>query len=212
MLGDFNMVEDAIDRLPMHNERDWSPESLRELKSILGLWDGWHATFPAEKAYTYHQTSTGIRSQINRIYLTKSLLEGSHEWKIQPTRIPNTDHWIVSMKISNTDIPETWKGRWSISPKVYKDTAFWEMVSLRKVGKEAIGKLDKYAPNHRTVEDNPQTIYTEFKESMMSEAWKREKAMTKFIQEAQKLQDKLKALHNIGIIVGRGTDNRKVIS
>ena len=39
MLGDFNMVEDAIDRLPMHVEQNRLPETLRELKHMLWLCD-----------------------------------------------------------------------------------------------------------------------------------------------------------------------------
>lgn len=37
MLGDLNMVEDAIDRLPIHEERGQSPETLRGLKCTLQL-------------------------------------------------------------------------------------------------------------------------------------------------------------------------------
>lgn len=124
--------------------------------------------FPVKKAYTFHQTATGARSQIDQIYLTNSLLECSHEWGIKPTGMPNADHWIVSMKVSNNAIPKTGKGRWSISPKIYKDPAFRE--TIRKVGKEAIGKLDNYTPDIRSVDDNPQTIYTEFKKTIMSKA------------------------------------------
>jgi exonuclease III len=118
MLGDFNMVEDAIDRLPMHEEQNRSPETLRELKHMLRLGDGWRSTFPDTKAYTFHQMATGIKSRIDQIYVTNNLLERSQEWKINPTGILNADHWMVSAKVSNSDIPETGKGRWSISPRV----------------------------------------------------------------------------------------------
>jgi hypothetical protein len=63
------MIEDAIDRLPVHKDQDDMVEALDELKQTLRLEDGWRNTFPTPLAYTYLQ-SNGNRSQsrINRIY------------------------------------------------------------------------------------------------------------------------------------------------
>ncbi|KAK6974395.1 hypothetical protein R3P38DRAFT_3239460, partial [Favolaschia claudopus] len=41
MGGDTNIVEDAIDRLPAHTDPDQAVEALDDLKSYLGLVDGW---------------------------------------------------------------------------------------------------------------------------------------------------------------------------
>ncbi|KAJ6459391.1 hypothetical protein C8R47DRAFT_922979, partial [Mycena vitilis] len=55
MGGDFNMVEDAIDRNPSRLDNNGPMEAMDELKTYLGLIDGWRETFPTTCAYTYHQ-------------------------------------------------------------------------------------------------------------------------------------------------------------
>ena len=41
MLGNFNLVEDSLDRLPCHLDDASAVASLGELKSLTGLVDGW---------------------------------------------------------------------------------------------------------------------------------------------------------------------------
>lgn len=97
-------------------------------------------------------------------------------WEIKPTGIPNANHWMVLAKLSNDASPEMGVKRWSISPKIYKDIAFKK--ATRKAGKTAIEKLKQYKPEQRRAENNPQTIYLEFKQTMMAEARRRERTMT----------------------------------
>ena len=148
MLGDFNMVEDAIDRLPMHEERNRSPETLRELKHTLWLCDGWRSTFPDTKSYAFHQTATGARSRIDWIYIMNRLLECSQKWEINPTGIPNADHWMASINLVNSAIPEAGKGRWSISPKIYKDTAFKKTIRGWKNRNRRTWQVHTQSKNH----------------------------------------------------------------
>jgi len=102
---------------------------------------------------------------------------------------------MVSAKLSNSDIPETRKGRWSIFTKIVKDAAFKKTVKI--TGKEAICKLDEYTPKRRTNQNNPQMIYADFKTTIMTEAQKREHTMTpKMARESHLLQEKLNKLHN----------------
>jgi len=70
-----------------------------------------------------------------------------------PTGVPNADHWMVSTTLNNDAAPKTGKGRWSISPKIYKDTTFKK--TARKAGREAIRKLNEYSQEWRTAENNP---------------------------------------------------------
>ncbi len=41
ILGDTNIVEDMIDRLPCHRDNAGATQALSELKSLLQLKDGW---------------------------------------------------------------------------------------------------------------------------------------------------------------------------
>lgn len=80
MAGDFNMVDDAIDRLPTHNDFLEIVNAFDELKSELGLRDGWRATYPDSKAFTYQQTNGGTsQSRIDRIYVKNQILNTARE-------------------------------------------------------------------------------------------------------------------------------------
>ena len=54
MLGDFNLVEDSLDRLPCHPDDASAIASLGELKYFLDLTDGWRNTYPDKREYTHH--------------------------------------------------------------------------------------------------------------------------------------------------------------
>jgi hypothetical protein len=44
--GDTNIVEDALDRLPSHPDNINAVDALDELKTYLGMMDGWRETYP----------------------------------------------------------------------------------------------------------------------------------------------------------------------
>ena len=48
IIGDFNMVEDATDRLPPHPDPPLITEALTNLKTKLNLTDGWHCSNPPQ--------------------------------------------------------------------------------------------------------------------------------------------------------------------
>jgi exonuclease III len=110
MGGDLNMVEDAIDRLPMHEDAFNQVEALDNLKRTLNLKDSWRDTFPTTKAYTFHQTATGSQSRIDRLYVTPKLLATAKEWKIEPVGVP-TNHRMVLVQIASEDTPNVGRGR-----------------------------------------------------------------------------------------------------
>ncbi|KAJ6485451.1 hypothetical protein C8R47DRAFT_980237, partial [Mycena vitilis] len=55
MGGDHNIVEEATDRIPAHEDSAAAVAALDSLKSYLGMVDGWRNTYPTTRAYTYHQ-------------------------------------------------------------------------------------------------------------------------------------------------------------
>ncbi|KIY49979.1 hypothetical protein FISHEDRAFT_40251, partial [Fistulina hepatica ATCC 64428] len=112
MLGDTNMVEDQIDRLPMHTDNMAALDALDDMKMIHNLSDGWRQANPTEKAYTYHQKATGSKSRIDRIYTTKEIQRDCIKWSIEQPGI-ETDHKIVAVTIINTGMPYIGQGRWT---------------------------------------------------------------------------------------------------
>lgn len=57
MIGDCNMVEEAMDRLPMRSDTAHSVDALDDLKCLLNLEDGWRNTYPDSLKYTFKRTT-----------------------------------------------------------------------------------------------------------------------------------------------------------
>jgi exonuclease III len=95
MLGDFNLVEDALDRLPPKSDNTTAVEALAELKAEYQLRDGWRAENPDSHAYTFMQSALqgGRKSRIDRIYINQDMIPFSREWDINPSggSIPTTN-------------------------------------------------------------------------------------------------------------------------
>ena len=73
MLGDFNIVEEAIDWLPSHPDPLYAANALHKLKSTLEQVDSWCCTnTPPDHNFTFDQPSGGSQSRIDRIYMTET--------------------------------------------------------------------------------------------------------------------------------------------
>ncbi|OJT01797.1 Transposon TX1 uncharacterized 149 kDa protein [Trametes pubescens] len=180
MAGDFNNVEDALDRFPIPGEaRDASVEALDELKSALGLMmvDGWRTTNPTETNYTFHREAGGktTMSRLDRIYIKQSELRWAREWKIDPVGI-KTDHSLVSVMLTTPSTPEVGKGRPVFPLFLLKDKKLKAKMKTR--GLQAIKELEEVARQGRSEEKNAQTILQAMKQDWMSEARKRERGVT----------------------------------
>jgi exonuclease III len=79
LLGDFNLVEDDVDRLPSHSDNTEATEALDNFKASLQLLDGWRKTYPTTKSYSYMQKSSGSQSRIDRIYVTRPIFKYSYD-------------------------------------------------------------------------------------------------------------------------------------
>ena len=197
LAGDFNMVEDAIDRLPAHSDQEDTAEALDELKQTLRLEDGWRNTFPTTLAYTYLQSNgTGSQSRIDRIYTKSDIIETAREWKISTSGLPNADHRMVSFQIVDENTPTSGSGRWSIKPHLLRDEPLGKYIEER--GNEALQKIEELeAHGNRTTHNNPQTIYAKFKRDIIDMARKRERAiMPKLILEIHKCECELDRVNN----------------
>lgn len=97
--GDMNIVEDAIDRLPARNDPDTAVAELDQLKTHLGMVDGWRQTYPNKRAYTYTQSrrnGEGSHSRIDRIYVRHETLRQSYEWRIRTLALQRITEWYRS--------------------------------------------------------------------------------------------------------------------
>ncbi|RDB23311.1 Transposon TX1 uncharacterized protein [Hypsizygus marmoreus] len=189
MLGDFNVVEDAIDRLPSHPDSPTAAEPLADLKSTFQLQDGWREVHPTDKKYSFFQKATGSQSRIDRIYTTPQIINNSKSWEIKHTAIP-TDHQMVTIHIENYDSPFIGKGRWTIPLHLLKDRKL-----IQEIEKMGIDLQEKIDGAERTEMVNPQTLFKEFKDGLVKAAKERSKTFIAPIdQKIRKLQLQLKLI------------------
>ncbi|KAF9494934.1 DNase I-like protein [Pleurotus eryngii] len=192
MLGDFNVVEDAIDRQPAHMERNSATEALDKLKLELGLRDGWRTVYPDSVKFTFQQTRIGegdmpAMSRIDRIYITNNQLRKARDWRIQPSGLNSADHWIISVQVSAEDAPEIGNGRWTIPERVLEDKRFLE--KAKEIAKDW-AKKNEHIGNERTEENNPQQTYICFKNELMRTARNRDKVLVPQIKRAMEQTQK----------------------
>ncbi|KAJ7161824.1 Endonuclease/exonuclease/phosphatase [Mycena crocata] len=187
LAGDFNLVEDAIDRLPMHDDNQAAVDALDELLTSFGLYDGWRETFPTTKAFTFHQNIVnGSQSRIDRIYISENMFVTAREWKIEAVGIP-TDHKMVSVQIAHESAPNIGKKRWSMPKNLFKDK-----ILTKAIKESGIAALDKISnlTGPRSTENNAQTIWASFKIEITQVAKAREKTIVPRIIQQQRQRRK----------------------
>ena len=172
MMGDFNLVEESLDRIPAHPDKSSVVERLQNLIVSLNMTDGWRANNPRTRAFTYLQTATGSQSRIDRIYVNSSARQYAEDWAIEGSGLA-TDHRMVSCTLANYRAPKRGKGRWALPLLLLRDDTF------TKVMKDLILELQKelrQAPE-RSESRNPQRLYKAFKEKLRDAARQRAKTL-----------------------------------
>ncbi|KAG2116710.1 Endonuclease/exonuclease/phosphatase [Suillus discolor] len=165
MLGDFNIVEDALDRLPCKQDNEYATESLVNLKLSLDLRDRWRAENPNSLAFTFAQSHRqgGRQSRIDRIYISEDFMPFSKEWRIEPSGIA-TDHQLISARISDIRMPFVGKGRWTLPLFILKDKRVQN--EIVKMGR-ALQKDIISSQSNRSEFNNPQIIFKMFKDKVI---------------------------------------------
>ncbi|EPS96358.1 hypothetical protein FOMPIDRAFT_1032406 [Fomitopsis schrenkii] len=175
MLGDFNLVEEPLDRMPPHKDHQGAVNTLGDLKTLLHLQDGWRQLNPTDKSFTFYQKATGSQSRIDRVYMTENMCLRSREWEIRPSGIPNTDHMMVSVSVTSEDAPWVGAGRRTVPVYVLKDKRMKEYIRTRI--DKAIDHLTDLG-GWRSNDENPQRILHDLKMDIRKEAIKRQKKMS----------------------------------
>jgi len=158
ILGDFNLVEDAIDRLPSKQDEAQATEALREIKITYNLVDGWRKANPEEKGYTWSRDSDGTQSRIDRIYINEEYFNDCSGWEISPSPIPS-DHDMISAYISTPSSPRVGRGRWAIPTRLLKKKQIKD--ELQTLGRKLQNELESMTI--RSEQSNPQSLLRHFK-------------------------------------------------
>ncbi|KAF8287618.1 DNase I-like protein, partial [Clavulina sp. PMI_390] len=161
LLGDFNVVERQIDRLPARNDREASVEALGALKLRLGVSDAWRLRHPEDKMFTFTQDHmiNPSSSRIDRIYLDDTNIDRASDW--EAICMPNnmSDHLLIKTKISLAGTAQMGSGRWSLPLYMLENKKFMERTKKR--GAAALKTLQSENFN-RSDRVNPQSVFREF--------------------------------------------------
>ncbi len=124
MAGDFNNVEDSLDRLPIGEGPDQSIVALDDLKCGLGMMlaDGWRVTYPNAREYTFHRGvgRSAVFSRLDRIYVTPAIFDGAREWRVCDSGV-RTDHSLILVQLTSDNAPIVGPGRPLFPLRLLKD-------------------------------------------------------------------------------------------
>jgi len=161
IMGDFNFVEDAIDRYPKRKDNEPITNEWNKIQKKFNLLDGWRIHNNYDLEYTYTQKTTGSMSRIDRVYTTRKMITSTFDWIIDETGI-QTDHKIVKLRILKANMPYMGSGL----VKIYQDTI--EYAPFRKrVKKELMKTQEQMKQYYKTKRGNtPQGIWSQCKKTI----------------------------------------------
>ncbi|OJT13721.1 Transposon TX1 uncharacterized 149 kDa protein [Trametes pubescens] len=170
LLGDFNVVEDGMDRIPARDDPVQATDALRKLIESLQLRDGWRMENPHAKEFTYLHKANGAQPRLDRIYIAGRLRGDSMDWRHKESGM-DTDHKMVSVSLANRRAPFMGKGRWAMPAHLLTDGPMIQM--MRSLASKLITGIESMGI--RTEECNPQTLYRDFKKALTQGARARAK-------------------------------------
>ncbi|KAH9850694.1 Endonuclease/exonuclease/phosphatase, partial [Lenzites betulinus] len=194
VLGDFNVVESALDRLPHHSDASGAVRALEKMCMAWRVEDSWRRAHAGVREFSYLHAATGSQSRIDRIYLNTSLLTAAANWDISPSGV-TTDHLVVSLSLANYQSPETGRGRWKLPLTLLSDPVF--VATMKKLGSAL--QEDVAAIRCRTDTLNAQTMLEAFKTRLREEARGRMKIKASVAnRKANELREQLRKALNGG--------------
>lgn len=188
LIGDFNFVMDAIDRLPHRRDDNKVVEAWKAIEQEYKLNDGWRSTHEEEKCYSFNQKNSF--SRIDRIYVNEELYRYTYDWRIQ-TGAGISDHQLTTVNIMKKGLPYIGRGIW----KLDIDTIEWIPFSnrIRKALLNIEENMSKAETNVESVTKQWLEGKKEIKQIGIKEATNRKRQM---LNEQLKKQRKLRKTFN----------------
>ena len=181
VLGDWNFVEDQVDRSPQHADDRGVNREMTKLKTTLDLSDGWRRANPSTRKYTWEGTSGHERkkifSRIDRIYVSSKIWQATNEYKIINCDI--SDHDGTSVMVRDASAPDTGTGERKlnlkiINHKIFRDEALRLLTKLEnqlekyeKIAAEKDKPGKEAARTKRRERYNPQIVWERYKIGIM---------------------------------------------
>lgn len=192
VLGDFNVVESALDRYPAHPDPACATEALSRMMRTINACDSWRTAHPTERLFTFRQAGSERQSRLDRIYVKQSIVPKVADWlAVGPGRM--SDHQLVICSIANYHAPVVGKGRWSAPLSLLDDAKFTQ--TMRTLGADLSTRLA--ALGERTEKENPQLIFNDFKQALVTAARQRAKEwVPKLEMRIKHLREQVQGLQN----------------
>ncbi|KIN95505.1 hypothetical protein M404DRAFT_65300, partial [Pisolithus tinctorius Marx 270] len=113
ILGDFNFVENPIDRLPAHADDATTINTFKEIKETLHLIDGWRAQNPQDRMYTYKKQNPTALARLDRIYINIEQTDNYQHWEVAE-HCNLSDHHLVITEMTPLHMPLIGLGLWRL--------------------------------------------------------------------------------------------------
>jgi ribonuclease HI/exonuclease III len=170
MMGDFNAVEDPIDRAPARRDDARVVNSMRDARTAMGLVDAWRHTHASVRRFTFSSHRHSL-SRIDRICAKQSHVPLMFEWDTSSPPV-RTDHRMLSVNFAPEDSPEMGTGRWTWPKALLTNKALLAAVVRRaEVLELALEDVtQEQGAGQRDV--NPQTLWHSFKQDITDMAKK----------------------------------------
>jgi hypothetical protein len=121
LLGDFNFVEDEMDRFPRHSDSNAVIDAFSLTRNKWKLIDSWRTHHPVFVDFTFQNTEAA--SRIDRIYLNPKIYPYSYSSDIiNPGTF--TDHLMTTVSIMKKHLPYIGKGIWRLAPSLLDNYDF----------------------------------------------------------------------------------------
>ena len=173
IMGDFNSVENALDRYPHREDEEAVKEAWKKIRNRFKMMDGWRVHNPVKKEYTYIQKGTKSMSRIDRIYMNSEIYLFGYNWTHVETVI--SDHDMVIADILKVKLPFIGKGVW----RMYQDDienkiTIKRITELLKETEEKISEIKE-----KKIDKSIQKLWAEVKDKIKIIAIEERKAETR---------------------------------
>ncbi|KAE9383415.1 hypothetical protein BT96DRAFT_1009210 [Gymnopus androsaceus JB14] len=173
MVGDCNMVEEPMDRLPMRSNKAALVDALDDLKSTLQMED----------------------RCLDRIYVRTQCSDNCFKWKIELSGL-KTDHKMVSVRFTSKSAPLVGGGRWVMPTHLLYNKTLADFVN-----QEGMNLEDSFDILENEIEwdanKNKQTAWADFRGKFIALARKRAKVVVpKITRKINTLEALIDAISN----------------
>lgn len=123
--GDFNCVDNSIDKFHSDDVHSIDKTSLCSLKSAFSLGNVWCKHHPQAISFTSSNSNETQASRLDRFFVSKSLLSSTCSSKIFPCIL--SDHDFVDFEFA-TNLPGCKSGIWKLNCSLMSDADFKQLI------------------------------------------------------------------------------------